>query len=249
MSFRASLKKIFRGSLIIGALVSLLGLAAVAGTWWRIKLAVEGETATVPELLGLTTQEAREKVEGLNLIFTVDRGQKVFTNVIEKDRVYLQAPRAGRKIKTGREIEVTLSAGPEKKLIPDLEGETLSFSKTLLDDVKVASRIVSRTPSLAAGKGRVISQHPQPGKPIGLRPDASLLISDGPQAEWYVAPDLVGRDYPSVKAFLDRHGFRVVTKYKTADEGLGQLVLQQTPRAGYPVNKSQTLTLIVNKDF
>jgi len=249
MSFREWLKKFAIQTLLIGALAAILGLAAAAGAWWRIKLAVKGETVIVPDLVGQTIDEALQTLADLELELALDQGQRVHSNVIEKDRVYLQIPRPGRKIKTKRIVEVTISAGPEKKVTPKLEGETLTFAETLLASINFEPQILSRAYSDLEERGRVLSQHPAAGEPLGLRAGASLLISEGPQPEWFVMPDLIGRDYSSVKAFLDKNRFRVVAKYQTGDQGLGQVVLQQTPRAGYPVSRAQTLTLVVNKDF
>lgn len=243
------LKKLWYGSLLAALWGFLLVASIIFSTWFYIKSSIQGEVVEVPDLTGLPVEQARATVETPGLVFEIDQDQVIHSNVIEKDRVFLQVPRKGSRIKTGRVVEVTLSAGPEKKRVPPLVGETLAFSQTLLGRVDLAPTILSRTPSMLAGKGRILSQVPEQGEETGLRPGVSLLLSEGPQQEWYVTPDFLNMDYDRAKAFLDENGIRVVTKYREADQDLGQIVLQQIPKAGYPLNKSQTMTLIVNKDY
>ncbi len=249
MSFGHFIKKACFKSLVVGVVLSVFGTSIAIGAWVYIKNVIQGEVVTVPDLLGLTTEEARKRIENLDLVFKIDEGQKVFSHVIKKDRVYLQVPRPERKIKTGRIVEVTISAGPEEKLIPNLMGETLNFSRTLLKEVGREPDIISRTPSTLRGRGRVLAQNPQSGAPPDLSRSTALLVSDGQQYPSKVTPDFRGKDYAEVKAFLDRHEFRIVTKYRAEEEGLGPVVLHQEPEPGFAIDLSQTITLIVNKDF
>jgi len=75
------------------------------------------------------------------------------------------------------------------------------------------------------------------------------LISDGAPEDWLITPDLTNRDFNQVKTFLEKQQIRYITKYRFGDENLGAVVLDQIPKAGYPFKRSQTITLVVNKDF
>ena len=249
MSIRLIAKKVLFGLMVVGLFFFCLGVSMSMGTWLYLKNFIQGEVVIVPDLLGLTIEEARNRIERLDLVFHIDDGQRVYSDVIKKDRVYLQSPRPNRKIKSGRVIEVTISAGPEEKRIPHLRGETLNFSETLLSEVGKKPEIIARAPSSVFARGRVLDQNPKGGESPDLERPIALLISDGPDERWRLMPDLRGKDYAVVKAFLDRHEFRTLTKYDAEDETLGPVVLRQIPLPGFPVNKSQTITLIVNKDY
>ena len=249
MSFRLWLKKILFGSLVAGACMLTIALCATFCAWFYLKSVVQGEVVSVPNLFGKTAEEARRITDDLDLELLLNETQVVHDNFVEKDKVLLQIPRANRKIKTRRLIEITLSAGPEEKLIPDLENQTLSFSEVLLEEAGTQASILSRTPSDAVARGKIIKQIPMPGEEIGLREGLSLLVSDGPQDTWYVTPNFLGRDYLTVKAFLEGAEIRAITKYRVEEEDLGQTILEQIPKPGYPISKTGTITLIVNKDF
>lgn len=242
-------KRLFWGALLAGFFCLIFGMAGAFSTWLALKSEVQGKVISVPDLFFKSEAEASQICQSLGLILAVDRTQQVYSQVVPQDKVLLQVPRAGRKIKSGRRVEITLSAGPETKLVPDMVGQTLTFSKTLLDESGMKAAIISRTPSTQKAKGRTLAQIPEPGKTLGVRNGVSLLVSDGEQAPWYMMPKLEGKDYLTVKAFLDRHEFRVITRYRVSDPDLGQVILEQIPKHGYPISKTQTVTLVVNKDF
>ncbi len=120
MAIRVFAKKVFLGSVLTGAAFLVFGVILASCAWLYIKNTIQGEVVTVPDLLGSSIEDAQARVEDLDLVFQIEDGQKVFSNVIPADRVYLQIPRPGRKIKTGRIVEVTISAGPEKKADPQV---------------------------------------------------------------------------------------------------------------------------------
>ncbi|MDJ0841614.1 MAG: PASTA domain-containing protein [Acidobacteriota bacterium] len=248
MAKRSFVHRVLFWTFLAGVSGLFLILGGAAATWITIKSQIQGKVVEVPFLFNLSEKEARQTIAGLNLTLLVNE-EAVPDNIVEKGKILLQVPREGEKIKAGRSVHVTLSSGPAVKTIPQLEGETLSFARTLLKEVDTDAKIISRIPFKGRTKGRVLSQWPKDGEEIGLRQGASLLVADGEPMPFYVMPDLTGKDYLGVKAFLDKVGLRHVAKYKTEDEDLGQLVLGQTPKAGYPVNRAKTITLTVNKDF
>ncbi|CAM2068783.1 PASTA domain-containing protein [Sulfidibacter corallicola] len=249
MAFRKTLKKLLGTTVLVGLGFSLFIAGITLGTWFYIRHMVQGKVVEVPDLYGMTQVEAEKSLKARGLIPELDTQSTVHSQVIEKGNVLLQIPRPGHPVKAGRAIEIIMSAGPEKKLIPSMQGETLSYSQTLLQRAEAKAAVVSRIPSTLEEKGRILAQHPDAASEIGMRPGVSLLVSDGPPSKAYVMPDLIDRDFIKVKAFLDRFEFRVVTKYRAQDRGLGQVVLDQRPQPGYPITKNQSITLIVNEDF
>jgi len=242
-------RRLFSGLVVVAVAVTFLAIGGVAATWLTIKSRIEGRVVTVPELFGMQEQEARQALEKLDLVMAIDEERPVHSNLVDEGRILLQVPRQGGEIKAGRVVEVTLSAGATRQLIPDLHGETLSFAGSLLDEVDTSFALVSRIPHAEVTEGRVLAQWPEPGGELGLRNRVSVLVADGAPRDEYVMPSLVGRDYLAVKTFLEEAGLRHVAKYRTEDVDLGQQILDQVPKAGFPVHGNRTITLTVNKDF
>ncbi|HXT19989.1 MAG TPA: PASTA domain-containing protein, partial [Thermoanaerobaculia bacterium] len=64
--------------------------------------------------------------------------------------------------------------------------------------------------------------------------------------ETYVMPDLVDRDYRSVRSFLEVHGFRVGSVKFEPYEGVSEsLVLRQFPLPGHPLRRGEVISLVV----
>jgi len=234
---------------LVGLGVVLFAGGGIIGTWLFLKSRVKGHAVTIPDLYGLSEQEARKRVEDEGLVLIVDQSKDVNSSVIPEGKVLLQIPRPKRVVKSGRQVEITLSAGPKVTLTPNVCGKTAGFADVLLKQAEISTAVVSRTPSNLEDDGKVLAQFPLPGETMGLRQGASLLISSGPAKEYFVMPNLVGKTYNRARNFLDRHQFRVVSKYRSQDPLLGQVILEQTPKAGFPVTKSQYITLVINKDY
>jgi serine/threonine-protein kinase len=248
-TFFALLKKwLFRLSLV-GLGIFVFGIVAVLTAWFYLKNQVHQKEVFIPDLYGLTPEAARQAIEDADLVLEVDPSQDIFSEVIEKGHVLLQVPRPGRKVKAGRVVEISLSAGPEEHVVPDVLGQTLTFANTLLSRTDNNAAIITRIPSSVGERGQIIAQHPKPNQQMGLRQGVSLLVSDGKPQQVYVMPDLVGRDYAVVKTFLDGYNIPIVTKYRESGDLLGPVILEQSPIAGYPLTADQHVTLLVNKDF
>lgn len=247
--FLALMKKWLFRLFLVGLGILVFGLTAVSTAWFYLKNQVHQKEILVPDLYGMTPEEAREAVEGADLVLEVDPALDIYSDVIQEGHVLLQIPRPERKVKAGRVVEISLSAGPEEHVVPDVLGQTLTFANTLLGRTDYSAAIITRVPSSVGERGQIISQHPKPHQEIGLREGVSLLVSDGKPSQSYVMPDLVDRDYNVVKTFLDGYNIRLVTKYRESGDYLGPVILEQSPVAGYPLHADQHVTLTVNKDF
>jgi beta-lactam-binding protein with PASTA domain len=59
-------------------------------------------------------------------------------------------------------------------------------------------------------------------------------------------PDLVDRDYQTVRGFLELHGFRVGSVKFEPYEGVSEsLVLRQFPLPGHPLRLGEVISLVV----
>lgn len=234
---------------VIITIAATLGLMAVTGalaTWVTIKTSIAGKVIEVPDFCGLPMDQAQQQAQSLGLVLNVNE-RRIHNNVVTTDHILFQNPNPGKQIKAGRTVDVTISAGPERKVIPDLIDKPINFAEILTAQAETEIIKISRTYG-PQRKGRIMAQSPDPGAEIGVQPGLSVLIAEGKDPVWYVTPDFRGKNFPEVKRFLDEHGFRVVAKFKDFEPGWGPIILRQIPQSGYPLNGDQTITLEVNKD-
>ncbi|MCB1049734.1 MAG: PASTA domain-containing protein [Acidobacteria bacterium] len=247
MTLKSRVQKVALIAVLAGCCFLLLGLSMAAAAWIQISSVVKGREVDVPDLYGMSLDQARERAESMGLILVQDPNS-VHSDVVAEGQILFQVPQPHRHIKSGRRLEVTVSLGPEIKKIPNLTGESVNFAGILLKQAETVPGQIARIPSGLAPKGRILAQNPPGGSELGLMSGVSLLVSDGPVAPYYVTPNLTGKSYPLVKKFLDDNDFRVVVKIKGGDPSQVPTVLRQYPQAGYPIQKNHPITLEINRE-
>ncbi len=206
-----------------------------------------GDFVSVPDLTGKTVAEAGSELAGRRL--TLQESGTEFSDRFERDRIMLQDPPAGSRIRVNRNIKVVVSGGSEMVEVPQLAGRSLEAAVKVLAEIGLQKGLVSQihTPQYAAG--RIIAQEPAPGSPSVRRNSAiDLLVSEGEIELKYVMPDLIERPAVSTIARLNGLGFRVAdirySYYPGHDPGI---IINQFPRAGYSVSKRSLISLEVSR--
>jgi eukaryotic-like serine/threonine-protein kinase len=222
----------------------VLGLLIIAGIVIAVILigGGDGEPVTVPNLVGLNEDQAREALENVGLRMQKEddfiRDESQQTGVVTG-----QDPAAGATIDEGSNVTAKVTA---ELRMPNLLGQTPSAAESTLERQGVSLIVVNNTPVTDAGQvGRVVSQDPPGGSLIS--PDTRVTLEVGEEARTVAVPDVVGLDQTSAEAQLRDAGlnFRVQeSEDATVPEGR---VLSQNPAAGLQVNRGSTVTIVVSK--
>ena len=106
---------------------------------------------TVPNLLGLTVEQARQAVEQAGLVLDAPDAE---------GRVIKQRPRAGRSVARGRVVAVTVEPIPVL-IVPDVVGMTVQRARQVLE----RAGLQLDAPNI---DGHVIGQRPRAGSSAGL---------------------------------------------------------------------------------
>jgi len=228
----------------IGAFAGLLVAVGVLSAYLTVRRSVSGQDVAVPDLSGLTSEDAAAllKKQGLILEEAAQRNDEA----LDAGRILAQDPAPGSSIKPQRKVKVVVSLGNKVNSIPELRGGAARKAQITLqqqgmklgDQVYVYSRRIE--------ENMVIAQDPLP-ESAGLR-DAkvAMLVSRGARPRAYVMPYLVGRGENEVLAFLARAGVRVAPLRHDPGSGASQgTVTSQDPEPGYPVRSGDLVTLTV----
>jgi eukaryotic-like serine/threonine-protein kinase len=167
---------------------------------------------------------------------------------IPADQIATQVPPAGSTLKAHRNIRVWISQGPERQMIPSVEGESVRTARLALDQARVpTARVIEVDDS--APSGTTILQRPPAGAAEGVGEGASLLVSRGIEARAYIMPDLIGRPAEPVIEALRQAGFKVTNVRQRSYPGVAPgIVLKHIPAAGYPISLRTAVSLDVSKD-
>ena len=179
--------------LIIGIVAGVLVLAGIL----IAVFAGGGKPVTVPDLTGLTLEEAIDKAEEVG--FKVEEGDLVSDREIPEGCVVSQTPEANSTAKKGT-IRVNISKGPGNGQVPDVSGMTESEAEEYL--VANGFKLGDVTPGASdLEEGKVYDQYPSAGTTLQEGSTVDIKVSDGSKAKVKV-PYLVGKDIDEAKSLL-----------------------------------------------
>ncbi|MBA94328.1 MAG: hypothetical protein CMP21_01005 [Rickettsiales bacterium] len=168
-SYRQLMKSVVMGVGIIGALFAVY-------TIYLNYITAIPEVA-VPNLKGLTGQEAEEVLESYNLNSLISG--KRFHPQIDADLIIETKPPAGRIVKENRIIRIFVSKGQGPTLVPDLVGYSKEHVEEKLDGKGLITQVEKEAYSLQYPEGIVIKQNPIANTFIGPSDNIKLIISKG----------------------------------------------------------------------
>lgn len=228
------------------AFVALLGVLFVGAAYLSFSLFVRGGVTTVPELMGRSEAEARALLadQGLDI---ERRDETRYDEVVAVGHVASQDPASGSLVKRGGAVEVVVSAGPRRVVVPALLGQALPAAQLTLLSTGLA---VGRSAGVfrdGAAIGTIVEQDPPAGALAGGETVVHLLYALEGGADTFVMPDLVYRQYDDVRQFFLGNGFRLGSVKFELYEGVASgIVLRQYPLAGHPLRRRDAIALVVS---
>jgi beta-lactam-binding protein with PASTA domain len=227
-------------------LVLIFANIFLASTIIAYHATIRGEMVTVPDLVGLTMEEAREELSSLKL--TLKQVGVRLHDHLERGKIILQDPKADTRVRYDENVSVFLSAGKEKVTVPSMIGRTFqAINETLVEAALRKGKVsLIHTPRYAAGK--IIAHNPLPEEEVGKDTQISMLVSQGDREDRYIMPDLIGRNADQVIEKLKAMDFRVARVRYEFYRGLTRgIIIGQFPPQGFPVQKRNLISFVVSK--
>jgi serine/threonine-protein kinase len=221
----------------VGAVIALLLMIAAAGVYIAMP-----KGKTVPDLRGLTLDEAREVLtrDGLE----ISDIHEVFHDVAPKGTVVDSEPRSGNGVREGTRIQLALSKGPELFGVPDVIGKSLDEAKNLMEDAGFTISAASEQYHDTIPAGGVISR--DPGVPTAKRGTAfQAVVSKGPPL--INVPNVAGKSSSDARTALEAAGFVFASSGDFSDEVAEGRVIRTDPSGGSLAPKGSRITAIVSK--
>lgn len=223
----------------LGALAVIFALVS----YMAFSLFVRGGVTAAPELRGLSEEEAVSLLADQGLAAAWEEDGR-FDEEVPKGHVLRQDPRPGVYVKRNSEVRLTLSRGPRRIEVPELEGKALQAAQVSLAGAGLTLGRTFDVFSETGEPGVVVSQQPPPGSSVERDAPVDLFLSVGTTEEVFVMPDLVRRDYDDVRRFFEARGFRIGrVSYEPYDGVEAGTVLRQFPLAGHPLRRGDVISL------
>jgi serine/threonine-protein kinase len=196
-----------------------------------------GDRITVPSLDGLTLEKATVLLieEGLVLgEVSPENSERPIDTIIS------QIPQAGTSITAGNSVDVVISAGKSKVVVPKLTGvQSVEDARRILSDKGLKLGPITEVES-DSDKGVVISSDPAAGSAVSAGTEVSLSISSGLK----IVPQVVGLSEAQARTDLANLGFQVQILQQAVNEQIGS-VLAQAPKPGTKSSEGALITITV----
>lgn len=202
----------------------------------------------MPNLIGKDAVEAIQVCNHTGLQLKI-LPQKRYSTTVAADRIVLQQPEPKSRIKRGRSIEVYLSLGPEKIIVPDLIGQTTRVARMTLEQNNLQTGKIIYV-SAEAGPDQIVAQFPLAGTQVTTVRLVDVVANNSlsSAADVYVMPDVIGRSVTEVNQFFREAGLRVGSSQGVDYPGIeAGTIVKQSPPAGYKVNADSLISLYYSK--
>ena len=97
----------------------------------------ESEKIAVPNLVGRNYENLKEEISNSNLNYQVVILSVDFSDDFGEGCIISQTPTAGEEMPLGSTIAVNVSKGPQKQIVPDVTGKTLSEASQAITNAKL----------------------------------------------------------------------------------------------------------------
>lgn len=221
--------------------------------FWLDSYTMHGESITVPELIGLTKEQA-EKIlteKGLRLYIA----DSLYNPKTVKGGVLEQDPKANTQVKHNRTIYVTVNAmRPPLVKMPDLHDLTLRDAKARLETYGLQLGNIRYVPDIAFNavvfqeyKGKKI----EPGTMIERGSVIDLALGQGESDEMVKVPQLVGLSIKEAIAELQSNSLNLgaIIKDETVKDSTQAKVYKQIPSFGEDafINVGKSIDIFVTQ--
>ena len=201
-----------------------------------------GAKVMVPSVVGANQTSSIEKLTKLGLRV---RTTEVFSEDISAGLIIKSDPEGGRKIGEGGTVNLVVSKGPERYLLPAVEGLTIAAATELYDKLPLPKPVVIEEFSMKIPKDIIISSSPKSGTKV--RRDQQVTISVSKGVEQIALNSYVGKQGDEALNSLVEAGFKVLPTYAFSETVPAGAVISQDPNTSGPLPKASKISIVISK--
>ena len=203
----------------------------------------------VPNVIGLSTDEAIEKIKQNGLEYTTKLEENAS---VEEGHVIRTEPKAGSTKTKGSTITIVESSGKEYLLLEDYSGKNYYEIKGALEakgiKVEMKTKSVENVSEYKDKEELIIAQEPE------FKADEETKLFKGDNVVLYIPevdvyPDMVAEKWTidKVEAFADKYNLTIDKSYKETQEVEEGIILKQNREPGDPIYNGYTLKVTIAK--
>ena len=200
----------------------------------------------IPELVGLTEDEVKEKLKGTKFTYEIEAEE--YNSEVEAGKVSAQNPayRKNFTIKENSKISLTISKGTELTTVPKVAGMEYSEAEKEITAKKLKiEKIEEKSDKIK--EGYVTRQEPAENPELQAGETVKVYVSIGNGLEQVPVTFVVGKTEADARKELEDKKLKVEVKYDEDTSKTNGIVLKQSKDVGEVVEEGTTIVLTVNK--
>ncbi len=220
----------------------LVAAAIVAGWYVYTKIQDQlnqSKPVAVPLVEGSVERLAVAKITEAGLKAHVVRTP---SDTVDTGRVFDQKPAAGERIDKGNTVEIDVSTGKPKVVVPGVVGQQSTDAVAKITEVGLKADVHRINSNMESGT--VTAQDPKPGTRLVKGDKVRINVSQGPKP--VAIPPVIGVPYEQAAGTLQGAGFAVARRDVESNDPRG-VVVQMDPGGNTLASKGATVTLYVSK--
>lgn len=233
-------------ALIITSVIAAIIIISMVVTFFVYPKIANANKVEVPDVVGKTEEKAIQTLEKKGLV-VAEKSNEDYSENVEKGNVISVSPKAGRTVKKGTTVTLTVSKGSSNMEIEDYTKQDFTEVKQKLEDLGI---LVSET---------YTDYNKDDGIKDGTIMEQDLKVGDtfkkGDTIKFTVArvvvtyPDFKNEEYTSekVQTFCDENKITCTITEKTNDDEKAGIVYYQSQTVGKKVVSGASLTVYIAK--
>ncbi|MFC8090622.1 Stk1 family PASTA domain-containing Ser/Thr kinase [Streptomyces sp. NPDC057301] len=196
---------------------------------------------TVPSVIGLKLNEAKEQLEDDDYQFVVKTETRE-TSSDDPNTILDQDPRRGEEVEKGSTITLTVAKEEEKSTVPDVLGKTCDEAKaqmTANNLVGTCTEVETQDPNQV---GKVIATSPEANSSADKNSTVTIQIGKAAEQEQVAVPTVTQLSLKDAKKALQDAGLAVGNIQGAQDDNA--IVFTQDPQPNTQVAKGTAVNLV-----
>jgi len=210
----------------------------------RVVISAEKDKIIVPELKGLTEEEAEKILRAKKLKLKIG-GEK--NSELKKGLIIEQDPEGGTGVKEDTVINVTISSGPRMIPVPDIRGLSIEEAENFLKELNLHI-MVTGSDIYEVDRDLIETQNPEGGEKISEGGTVEVTVKTAQSKDMVMVPDVTGKLLFDAKNKLLQEKLIAGTITEISSSEIPGTVLAQEPKGGTEVKENTPVDLIVSKE-
>jgi eukaryotic-like serine/threonine-protein kinase len=205
------------------------------------------EVAQVPDVAYMQPNQAEHAIRQSGLLYSwLPEGR--FSADAPKGTVLYQQPIAGRMVKHGRTVNLTLSLGRREVTIPDIRGQSKRQGEVTMHQLGLAIKAFQSIAHSEIPAGAVVRTIPPAEAIVQVGDSITVILSSGVRSGRVALPEFSGLSLDNAENLIQQLGLQVGNIYYEEDSlRLPNTVISQNPSPGEQLSINSRVSLVVSK--